>query len=139
MIPSARLRMLFIAPTHVIWLVAFNSPVTPSEAFNCSIISSRRFCACSFKSARYVHSSPVKQRSSKLNKYISDEKSDTWLLKPSIANFSCRTLYGSYPMSVMFSCCLIGSCRQASPFVIRWETSYLFDVIQRNIRVRLHD
>lgn len=30
--------------------------------------------------------------------------------KPSNANFSCRTLNGSYPVSVMFSYCLIGSC-----------------------------
>lgn len=45
------------------------------------------------------------------------KKGDTWLLKPSIANFSCRTLYGSYPMSVMFSCCLIGSYLKRQFFI----------------------
>lgn len=44
------------------------------------------------------------------------KKGDTWLIKPSIANFSCRTLYGSYPMSVKFSYCLIGSYPHGAPF-----------------------
>lgn len=90
-----------IHSTHAIWSVVFMLSDTPSVAFICSMISSRRLCACSFKSARYVHSSPLRHRSWK--------KGDTWLRKPSIANFSCRTLYGSYPMSVMFSYCLINS------------------------------
>ena len=33
--------------------------VTPSAAFICSMMVSIRSCACSFRSARYVHSSPV--------------------------------------------------------------------------------
>lgn len=33
MISSARLRMLFIVPTHAIWSAAFNSSVTPSSFF----------------------------------------------------------------------------------------------------------
>ncbi|EEF66477.1 hypothetical protein HOLDEFILI_03379 [Holdemania filiformis DSM 12042] len=31
----------------------------------------------------------------KLKKFVNYEKSDTWLLKSSIANFSCHTLYVS--------------------------------------------
>ena len=57
--------MLFIAPTHAIWSVFFIPSVTSSAAFICLMISSRRFCACSFKSARYVHSSPLRHRSLK--------------------------------------------------------------------------
>ena len=45
------------------------------------------------------------------------KKGDNWLIKPSIANFSCRTLYGSYPMSVMFLYCLIGSYPDSTLFV----------------------
>ena len=32
-------------------------------AFICSVITSSRFCACSFKSARYVQNLPAKSRS----------------------------------------------------------------------------
>ena len=45
--------------THSICRVRFKSSVTPSAAFICSMIVSNRSCACSFRSARYVHNSPV--------------------------------------------------------------------------------
>ena len=51
--------MLLQRCTHSICRVHFNSSVTPSVAFICSMIVSNRFCACSFRSARYVNNSPV--------------------------------------------------------------------------------
>ena len=52
--------MLLQRCTHSIWWVRFNSSVTPSAVFICSMMVSNRSCACSFRSARYVHNSPVK-------------------------------------------------------------------------------
>ena len=62
MISSAQFRILFIRPTHSNWFRAFSSSVTPSAAFICSMIKSNRSSACSFRSARYVHNSPVRIR-----------------------------------------------------------------------------
>lgn len=61
-ISSARLRMLLTALTHAICSWAFNSSVIPSAAFICSMMVSNRFCACSFRSARYVQSLPAKNQ-----------------------------------------------------------------------------
>ena len=51
--------MLLQRRTHSISWVRFNSSVTPSASFICSMMVSNRSCACSFRSARYVHNSPV--------------------------------------------------------------------------------
>ena len=55
---------------------------------------------------------------SQFKKLLKAEKGDTWLVKPSIANFSCRTLYGSYPMSVFVRYCFIGSYPKGG--FLRW-------------------
>ena len=53
----------------------------------------------------------------KVDSFLSIDRKRRYLVqKPSNANFSCRTLYGSYPVSVMFSYCLIGSYPQAVLF-----------------------
>ena len=41
-ISSARLRMLFMTPTHAIWSYAFSASVTPSRSAICLIIKSTR-------------------------------------------------------------------------------------------------
>ena len=47
----------------------------------------------------------------KVDSFLSIDRKRRYLVqKPSNATFSCRTLYGSYPVSVMFSYCLIGGC-----------------------------
>ena len=51
--------MLLHRRTHSIWRIHFNFSVTPSVIFICSMMVSNRSCACSFRSARYVHNSPV--------------------------------------------------------------------------------
>ena len=58
MISSARLRMLFMVPTHASWSRAFSSSVTLSASCICETIHASRSAACSFRSARYVQSFP---------------------------------------------------------------------------------
>ncbi len=57
-ISSARLRMLFMAPTHASWSRAFSSSVTPSASCICETIHASQSAACSSRSARYVQSFP---------------------------------------------------------------------------------
>ena len=55
----------------------------------------------------------------KVDSFLSIDRKRRYLVqKPSNANFSCRTLNGSYPVSVMFSYCLIGGCHGGAFFYI---------------------
>ena len=54
----------------------------------------------------------------KVDSFLSIDRKRRYLVaKPSNANFSCRTLNGSYPVSVMFSHCLIGGCHGGAFFI----------------------
>ena len=88
MISSARLRILFIRPTHSSWFWAFSSSVTPSAAFICSMIKSSRSSACSFRSARYVHNFPVRIREL--------YRAGCSCLRYHICGQATRTLYDEY-------------------------------------------
>ena len=85
--------------------ILFNSSVTPSAAFICSMMVSNRFCACSFRSARYVHPSVLSDGAVFLRQF---QVRDVVISNKDIINSVFR--YSSFQFAHIFNLLILVFC-----------------------------